>query len=1073
MSLDRIESIYFDALELPADQRSAFLQLRCGADTQLRVEVEALLHQHGKVHREFLDRPIADIHDLLTSQHVTPLPDPIEGFQLLHEIGRGSMGVVYLAHQSEPIRRLVAIKVLQIPIFSMGLRERFNFEQSALAAMDHPNVARIFAGGVTGGGQPYLVMEYVRGSLVTEFVQSSNCSIPERLGLMIQICNAVQHAHHKGIIHRDLKPSNILVKETDEGPAVKIIDFGIAKPRTSNNLPALTMHGEMLGTIEYMAPEQLTGHDKTVVDVDTRADVYSLGVVLFELLCDTRPFRSDSLKSVPIEQAIVIVRNFEPVAPSIHLYHQLRLQKKRGSSDHVVKDIKIRCRQIAGDLDWIVLKALQRDRDNRYSTPGDLALDIARFLSNEPVVARRPSRAYLTRKFVARHETVITLTLIVIVLFILGFAGVVSQAIRATRQERIAANNGYLAAIAASSSAIDSHDLAGAKQWLDVAAPGLRNWEWNFLKRKCDSSKHVFDNLGKPVVGVWFLDEDSKFVSCSPSGHLRLWDLKLDSCTTTFNDRDVSLSAVTLNASAGLLAGSDRNGAIHILDASDFRQIGIIPGGGHRLTNLVLSPSGKYLSATSADGIVQVFNAQSLEIEEQWHGENEAIIQLKYLANDESVVAVNQDGLLTICNSNGANQRRLEPQCSKILSLATSNDGKLIGVGDSFGLLRVWTISDGVQKGYAQINIGSAVWSIAFSYDGALLACGCQDHSIHLLSNDRSQEMAILRGHTGTVHGLWFSNNSQELLSGSADGTIRSWQVTNPELRYENTITTSSRMILSLDVDGTGEQLIAAVAGGPPLAWRLGPNSALQRRSIGTVPFDSAAMAQGAQRFIFSDSDHISLCSTDTVLRDFTNQGSGPIRCARCDETGNLIVAGTMDGTILLWSATSGELLWSRQAHGDVVTSISFATTNQFIISSAIDGTVHMWNLQGDRIATYSTNSGAVLSVAASHSGRYIAAGTAHGDLYLFETTKTSPVLKLRSGDSPITCALFSPGDDRLFSASQDSTIRVWRVDKGDLALILHGHKNRVTAMTIDSPGHLFTGDEDGYIRIWDGSQQR
>jgi eukaryotic-like serine/threonine-protein kinase len=324
---------------------------------------------------------------------------------LLQQIGEGGCGVVYMAEQQEPVRRRVALKVIKPGMDTRQVIARFEAERQGLALMDHPNIAKVLGAGSTETGRPYFVMELVKGIPITRFCDEHNLSTVTRLGLFVQVCQAIQHAHQKGIIHRDIKPSNILVADHDGVPVPKIIDFGIAKATTDQRLTDKTLFTafeRFIGTPAYMSPEQanLSG-----LDIDTRSDIYSLGVLLYELLMGKTPFEGKRLHQAGLDEIRRIIREEEPAGPSTKL-HTLDAAEQTTVARHRQSDPPKLAHLISGDLDWIVMKALEKDRGRRYETASGLVLDIQRHLNNEPVVARPPSNSYRFQKMVRRNKLV-------------------------------------------------------------------------------------------------------------------------------------------------------------------------------------------------------------------------------------------------------------------------------------------------------------------------------------------------------------------------------------------------------------------------------------------------------------------------------------------------------------------------------------------------------------------------------------------------------------------------------------------------------------------------------------------
>jgi eukaryotic-like serine/threonine-protein kinase len=420
------EELFAAALALPAPERIRYLRRACGDDTDLFSRVYLLLEaQHDAA--LFIDETAGIARDGV---------ERIGPYRVTMELGEGGCGVVYLAEQTAPVRREVALKVIKPGMDTKAVIARFEGERQALAMMDHPNVAKVFDGGTTPTGRPYFVMELVRGVQITEYCDQSRLTVHERLALFIQVCQAIQHAHLKGIIHRDLKPSNVLVTMHDGTAIAKVIDFGIAKATQGrpSDQTALTVMDQFIGTPAYVSPEQTNPGS---VDIDTRADIYSLGVLLYELLTGCTPFDASQLQQDGLDRMRQRIRNEEPSTPSKRLSAldaeliTRTAQRRQSAGARLAKHIQ-------GDLDWIAMRCLEKERTRRYQTAGDLVLDLQRYLRHEPVLARPPSLAYVVRKFARRQRLMFAagLTGIAFVLFILAFAGVTTMQAQRIAAER-------------------------------------------------------------------------------------------------------------------------------------------------------------------------------------------------------------------------------------------------------------------------------------------------------------------------------------------------------------------------------------------------------------------------------------------------------------------------------------------------------------------------------------------------------------------------------------------------------------------------------------------------------------
>lgn len=498
--LQQVEQLYHAALEHAESERGAFLDSACSGDEVLLQEVQSLLRHDNEVN-DFLESPALEA--VARSNAMTALePGRLfeERFCLAKKLGEGGMGQVWLAEQTFPIRRQVALKLIKAGVYDEAVMHRFQAERQSLAIMNHPAIAKVFDAGATREGQPYFVMEYVAGLPITEYCDQKRMKIRERLELFVEVCEGVQHAHQKAIIHRDLKPSNILVAEIDGQAMPRIIDFGIAKaiaqPSTEQTQLTLTQFGGMVGTPGYMSPEQA---DPRVQDIDTRTDVYSLGMVLYELLTGTLPFHTKQWKKQPLDEVLRQLREEDPPRPSAKFTADPDASTARAEARGT--EPKQLASVLRGDLDWITMKAVEKERGHRYQTPSGLAADIRRCLNHEPVVARPASSGYRLQKYVRRHRVGVAVAA-GLVFLLAGFSVLQAVELHRITRERDHANRitDFMTGMFKVSDPSEARgNSITAREVLDKASKEINAGlaaDPELQARMMDVMANVYDNLG-------------------------------------------------------------------------------------------------------------------------------------------------------------------------------------------------------------------------------------------------------------------------------------------------------------------------------------------------------------------------------------------------------------------------------------------------------------------------------------------------------------------------------------------------------------------------------------------------
>lgn len=1077
-----LEDDLFEAALLtpPGPERAAFLEGKCRSDPGLRARIEMMLEGHldAKNFLETVPDRVAPVRKTASPEtgSLEQVGSHIGPYKVLQKLGEGGCGFVYLAEQNQPVRRRVALKVIKLGMDTRSVIARFEAERQALALMDHPNIAKVFDAGTTETGRPYFVMELVRGIRISEYCDQNNLPTDQRLSLFIQVCHAIQHAHQKGIIHRDIKPSNILITLHDGVPVPKVIDFGIAKATCDQRLTdktIFTAFEQFIGTPAYMSPEQA---EMSGLDIDTRSDIYSLGVLLYELLTGSTPFNARELMASGLDAMRKTIREKEAVRPSTKLA-TLQGQELATTAQRRSAEASKLVHQLKGDLDWIIMKCLEKDRTRRYETANGLAADLKRHMINEPVIARPPSTAYRFQKAFRRNKLVFIAATAVAAALVAGIAvsaWLATVAMRArneaqnnlqkvvvaegrVKQERdhaIAAagtlrNQVYVGDIGLAHKAIEEGNLGRARALLGNHRPGsgeadLRGFEWRFLKSRLKGEYQADLGLYSGFLSNVALSPDGQFVALTRSDPQRLEVIHLPSGTVA---KSIAIE--------------------------------------QQVEPLIYSPSGNFLMGASSDKVIR-WDTRTWEARDAV--ELTFPLVFSHRTAEEIFVACHGDHLQVwsatkwqkiddLRNAPSAG-RLLDPAYGAIMdfrfsigSLAISSEDNVVYLAGARGIRR-WDL---LQRNELAPFAIEGMECLATS-DAGHLAGSEHSGKVHLINPETGQILHTFSSHLAWISALKFSRDGSRLVSASAD---RKLVIYDPVKRLAvRELLGHETEVWALDISAEGKTLVSGAGyGGHVLAWSLADTAG-----------GGMDLAE-AKRCALLDDGRILIHRPSARDLEYYDPIKGRIEPAHTQRfvqalttsqtelfevSPNAKWAVSWDGTV--WNVFTGGRAHTLSVQSNKITGVAFSPDSRFVVTTGNDFEARLWRtdhwtseaLSQERVRDAGYRLHAIGFSA--NSQRVALAGT-DGFIKVFDLAgELREILLEKERESyyfGFNCVAISKSGRWLAAGSGDNLVRIWDLVTGKRAAILQGHVQGVWSVSFSPDDRTLASSTTSQVMFW------